>query len=524
MQFNLADIFESLADAFPDRLAVVSGDERSTYAELDEAATRLAHHWQSLGIGRGDHVGLYLYNSRAYLEAMLAAWKLRAATININFRYVADELRYLVEAAHLKAILSEPELRGHVDTIEADRRDAGLPTLIRMETGADYARALAAASPTRDFGPRSQDDRFVLFTGGTTGMPQGVEWRHEDLFFAALQGGQPGGEPFERAEDMAPALASYGDGIHIHTAAPLIHGSSQLACWIAMMNGGVAVIAPGPRFRPEVSLDLCAREKVHTFNLVGDAMAIPVVDALEANPDRWDLSELSVLSSAGAVLSAHVRRRLEELLPNTMVLNNFGASETGHQGSAFYEGDRPIWVMDERHTTVLNDDLLPITPGSGEVGRIARFGHIPLGYYNNPEKTARTFPSRDGIRYVVPGDMATVAADGTIVFLGRGSVCINTGGEKVYAEEVEEALKQHEAVYDAVVVGVPDPRWGERVEAVVSLREGRALDAAALDAHCRSRLAGYKTPRRFHAVDAVARQPSGKPDYRWARETASGAA
>jgi acyl-CoA synthetase (AMP-forming)/AMP-acid ligase II len=513
MQFNLADIFESLADAFPDRPAVIAGPTRLSFGELDTRATRLAHAWQARGLGPDDHIGLYLYNGHEYVEAMLAAWKLRARTINLNYRYVAAELAEIVERGDVTAVLYEPELAEHVHAL-GDRFK------LRMTRGPAYEAALAEASPARDFGPRSADDRFILFTGGTTGRPQGVVWRHEDLFFAALQGGQPGGEPFRDPAAMAPALAEYGDGMHIHTAAPLIHGSSQLAVWIALMNGGRAIIVPGRSFQPEASLDACEADEAHTFNLVGDAMALPLIDALAAHPGRWSLPTLSVVASAGAVLSASVRERLEELLPTAMVLNNFGASETGHQGSAFYERGKAIWEMDASHTTVVDEALRPVGPG--EQGRIARFGHIPLGYYNNPEKTAATFFERDGVRYVIPGDMAEVNRDGTITFLGRGSVCINTGGEKVFAEEVEEVLKAHPDVYDAVVVGVPDPRWGERVEALCTARPGATPDPASLAAHCRAHLAGYKTPRAFWVVDHLNRQPSGKADYRWAKATAIG--
>ncbi len=511
MQFNLADLFESFAAAFPDRLALVSGSTRLTYAQLNERGTRLANHWRAHGIGPGDHVGLYLFNGHEYVEAMLAAFKLRARTVNVNYRYVAAELADVVARAEVVAIFHEPELAGEVDAIDHGQ------FRLRMVRGPDYEASLASASTATDFPERSEHDEFILFTGGTTGRPQGVIWRHVDLFYAALQGGQPGGEPFATAAEMAPKLAGYGGGIHIHTAAPLIHGSSQLACWIAFMNGGMAGLIPGRSFNPEASLDLCAAEEIHTFNLVGDAMALPLVDALAANPGRWDLSQLSVIASAGAVLSGHVRARLEELIPNTMVLNNFGASETGHQGSAFYEGGKPMWVMDESHTAVLDENLDPVVPGSGQVGRIARYGHIPLGYYKNAEKTATTFFEKNGVRFVLPGDMATVSDDGTLIFLGRGSVCINTGGEKVFAEEVEEALKHHPDVFDSVVVGVPDPRWGERVEALVTLRPGATPTIAELEAFCRTRVAGYKTPRRIWVVTDLNRQPSGKADYRWAK-------
>jgi acyl-CoA synthetase (AMP-forming)/AMP-acid ligase II len=343
-------------------------------------------------------------------------------------------------------------------------------------------------------------------------------WRHEDLFFAALQGGNPGGEPITEAEALAPRMLENGDGLHIHPTPPLIHGNAQLASWIALLNGGVAVLVPGRRFDPERSLDLCESEAVHSLSIVGDAMALPIIDALERNPGRWDLRELNAIASAGAVLSANLLEQLEQLIPSAVVLNSFGASETGHQGTAFYENGKAVWFMDEEHTCVLDENLDPVQPGSGTVGMLARFGHIPLGYYEDEEKTAATFREKDGVRYVLPGDMATIDAEGNPVFLGRGSVCINTGGEKVYPEEVEEALKHHEQVLDAVVVGVPDDRWGQRVEALITVRSPPQVDA--ITDFCRTRIAGYKVPRTLWIVDDLNRQPSGKPDYRWARDRA----
>lgn len=514
MSWSLADLLEGHADRFPERLAVATDRRELTFGELDERATRLANHWRSLGVKRDDHVGLYLYNRPEYLEAMLAAFKLRAVPINLNYRYVATELRYLVENAELVGIVYEPELSSVVD--EALAGTARAP--FRMEVGPAYEAALRAASPERNFPPRSGDDRFVVYTGGTTGMPRGVEWRHEDLFYAGLQGGNPGGEAFGSPEALWEQVTRNGSGLNVHAAPPMIHGSATLASLIAMLNGGVAILVEGRSYDPVRSLEVAARYRAHTVNIVGDAMALPLVDALEADPTRWDLSELMVLASAGAVLSTSVRERLERALPNTLIMNNFGASETGHQGTAFYEDGKAIWLMDDRHTCVLDENLDRIPPGSPEVGRLARFGRVPLGYYKDPVKTAATFFEKDGVRYVIPGDQAMVAEDGSIVFLGRGSACINTGGEKVYAEEVEDALKGHPAVFDAVVVGVPDERWGQRVEALVTLRS--PADPADIEADVRTRIAGYKTPRRIWVVDDLHRQPSGKPDYPWARARA----
>ncbi|MFT4977800.1 MAG: acyl-CoA synthetase (AMP-forming)/AMP-acid ligase II [Myxococcota bacterium] len=512
MQFNLADLFEANADAFPDRTAIICGDEVVSFGQLDRRATQLAHYWQQNGIGKDDHIGLVLYNSVAYLECMLAAWKLRARTINVNYRYVAEELRYLFDNAGMVAVICEPDL---ADEVEAARTEG---IRLVMQHDESYQAAVASGSPERDFPPRSEEDLFILYTGGTTGMPRGVMWQHRDLFFAALQGGNPGGEPFETPEAVSIQVNENGEGLHICAAPPLIHGSSQLACWIALFNGGLAGLVPGRSFRAEALLDLCERGGMHTLNIVGDAMALPLIEALEANPGRWSLDNLLIIASAGAVLSGTAREKLEALLPSAMCLNSFGSSETGHQGAAFYEDGKPIWIMDDTHTVVLDDDLKVAAPGV--VGRLARFGHIPLGYFGDPEKTARTFVAgADGRRYVIPGDMAMYAEDETIVFLGRGAACINTGGEKVYAEEVEEALKSHPHVFDAVVVGVPDERWGQRVEAVLTARTDTP-DLDGILAHCRERVAGYKVPKVAHVVADLHRQPSGKPNYGWARQHA----
>ncbi len=514
MKYNLADLFEAMADRFPDRPAVYSDLGMTTFGEIDARATRLANAWKARGVGAGDHVGLFLYNRMEYLEGMLAAFKLRAVAINVNYRYVAHELRYIFDNAQLKGLVYEPDLAEVV--AEAGTEDLAFTT----ELGDAYEAAMAAASPERDFEERSEDDLWIIYTGGTTGMPRGVMWRHEDVFFAGLQGGNPGSDPAESAQAHIDMVDRNGAGTNIIGAAPLIHGGAQLASWIAWMNGGAAGIVTGRGFDPAKVLDVAEAGKMNAINMIGDAMVIPFTDVLEANPGRWKLPELNAISSAGAVLSVSVWKRLDGLLPQTEILNNFGASETGHQGTGFLEGDEVFWVMDDRHTTVVDDDLSRLEPGSGEVGRLARFGHVPLGYYGDPEKTARTFFVKDGVRYVLPGDLATIDDEEQVVFLGRGAACINSGGEKVFAEEVEEAIKAHPTVFDALVVGVPDPKWGQRVEALVVMRTSGDDDAAAVEATVRAHVAGYKTPKQFWFVDTLNRQPSGKPDYRWAQQEA----
>ena len=528
MEFNIADLFESIVDRIPDRLAVVSGEHRLTFAELEARANRFASALRDLGIGAGDHVGLYLYNGHPFLEAMLAAFKLRAVPININYRYVEEELAYLCSNADLAAIVVERELLPRA--IAVRDRVPTLRTVIAVEddgarAGDDagahaYEALLAAASPERRFEPRSGRDHYIIYTGGTTGMPRGVVWQHEDVFFAGLQGGNAGGEPIARPEELGPLAASKEEPLAFLPAAPFIHGAAQWTALIGWFGGGKVVLSPGRSFDGRRICELIELEKVNTITLVGDAMARPLVEALRER--EYDVASLIVIASAGAVLSDTVKDELQQRLPSVMILNNFGATETGHQGMVGFgeaSDGKPTFAMDESNT-VLDEELRPIAPGSGIVGKLARRGRLPLGYYKDPEKTAATFVTIDGERWVIPGDLATLEEDGRITVFGRGAVCINTGGEKVFPEEVEAALKAHPGVADAVVVGVPDEKWGSRVAAVVQARPGADVTLAGLAAHCRTRIAGYKVPRQLALVEHLVRHPSGKPDYRWAAEAA----
>jgi acyl-CoA synthetase (AMP-forming)/AMP-acid ligase II len=527
MEFNIADLFESIADSIPDRLAVVSGEHRLTFAELEARANRLAHALRELEVGAGDHVGLYLYNGHPFLEAMLAAFKLRAVPININYRYVEEELAYLCSNADLTALVVQRELLPRAVAIRD--RVPTLRTIIAVDDdgprGDDagvhaYEPLLAASSAERRFEPRSGCDHYIIYTGGTTGMPRGVVWQHEDVFFAGLQGGNAGGDPIARAEELGPLVASKEEPLTFLPAAPFIHGAAQWTALIGWFGGGKVVLSPGRSFDGRRICELVERERVNTITLVGDAMARPLVGALRER--EYDVASLIVIASAGAVLSDAVKDELQERLPDVMILNNFGATETGHQGMVgFGEASRgkPTFAMDESNT-VLGEDMRPIAPGSGIVGKLARRGRLPLGYYKDPARTAATFVTIDGERWVIPGDLATLEEDGRITVFGRGAVCINTGGEKVFPEEVEAALKAHPGVVDAVVVGVPDEKWGSRVAAVVQARPGADVTLASLDAHCRTRIAGYKVPRQLALVEHLVRNPSGKPDYRWAAEAA----
>ena len=533
--FTFADTFEVVADTVPGQLAIVTEDRRLTYAEVDERATRLAHALAARGVGAGDHIGLYLYNGTEYIEAMLAAWKIRAVPVNVNYRYVEEELVYLFDDADLVAVIHHqeftPTLAAVVDQVPGVHTflcvaDESGVDMAGLETE-DYEAALAAASADRDFPERSGDDLYVLYTGGTTGMPKGVMWRQEDIFFAAMDLSAMGlAEPPEAPEALADRVKETAGTLRMATAAPLMHGAAQWAAFICFHQGNTLVLASSRRFDPAGIWRMVEREKVTTMTVVGDAMARPLADELEANPDAYDLSDFFALGSGGAILSAGVKEQFTRARPDLIITDAFGASETGANGGGIgmsAEGHPRFAINDS--TVVLDEDHRPIEPGSAKQGMLARSGRIPLGYYKDEEKTARTFVhDPDGRRWVIPGDFATVEADGTITLYGRGSVSINSGGEKIFPEEVEAALKSHPAVFDAIVVGVTDERFGQRVAAVVAPRPGETPTLEELAEHARTKIAGYKVPRELHLVDTVTRSPSGKADYRWAKSVATGEA
>ncbi|MEU6375943.1 acyl-CoA synthetase [Streptomyces sp. NPDC046909] len=533
MEYNLADLFESVVDVVPDREALVyidipgtGAERRLTYAELDAAANRIGHHLLDSGIRPGEHVGLHLYNGIEYLQAAIGCLKARIVPVNVNYRYVEDELVYLYRDADLVGLVFEAEF--------ADRVAAALPLteklrhLVRVGAGADdpgpdavaFADAEAAGSPERGFPQRSGDDQFIIYTGGTTGMPKGVMWRQEDLFFSGMGGGAPTGEPVKKPEELAERVAAGGAGITFFPTPPLMHGTSTLTAFIGFNFGQRVVLHR--KFVPEEVLRTIAAEKVTSVSLVGDAMLRPLIDALRGPLKGTDTSSMFSVSSSGAIMSDTVRRQFLELVPNVMLLNNFGSSESGFNGTATEDAgpERGFRVRVNSRTQVV-DPATHAPVAVGEVGRVAQCGHVPLGYYNDPRKTAETFFEKDGERWVLLGDMATVDEEGVVTVLGRGSQCINTGGEKVYPEEVEQALKSHPDVYDALVAGVPDAKWGHHVAAVVQLREGAARPSLGdIQTHCRTQLAGYKIPRQLVIEGAIRRSPSGKADYRWAREVA----
>lgn len=539
MELNLADLFEAAADAFGEREYVVADGKRRTYAEMEARANRLAHHLAGHGVGPGDHVGIYALNSVEWIETLWAVFKLRAVWININYRYVEDELEYLFGNSDLVSLVYQrslaprvaavapglPGLRHSLVVEDAGPPDAESAEAVECVGSLPYEEALAGESPDRDFGARSPDDHYILYTGGTTGMPKGVVWRHEDVFYA-LGGGidHVSGERVTRPQQMVEKGAANLPGTSLPIA-PLMHGATQWAVMGHSFTGGKVVLVP--RFDARHVWRLVGDEKVNIIMITGDAMARPLVDALDDEAGSYDLSSLVAVSSSAAVFSPAVKDDLFRHLPDLVMTDAIGSSESGSNGIAMVQAGHTAMkggptVRPVRDTVVLDDDGREVAPGSGRIGRLARGGNIPLGYYNDPEKTARTFVEVGGRRYAVPGDFATVEADGSITLLGRGSVSINSGGEKIFPEEVEAAVKSHPDVYDAVVVGVADSRFGQRVAVVVQPRPGRNPSLEVLQTHCRAKVAGYKVPRQLHVVELLRRSPSGKPDYPWAAAVAGG--
>ncbi len=509
MALNMADLFEHAADAFPERVAVICGDRQVTYRELEDEANRLAHHLAAQGVGPGDHVGLYAPNSVEAVATLLAVIKLRAVVININYRYIQNELAYHLRDADLSALVYGQDLAPVVDAVVP-------PGLPRVAIGGNYAGVLAAQSGERDFGPRSADDIYIIYTGGTTGHPKGVMWRHEDIW--RTLGGGIDFVTGERLEDewAQSRRGAEGNGMVRMAAAPLIHGAAMVATLAALFAGDTVVLLP--KFDPHVLWEAVQRHKVNVLSIIGDAMARPLMEVL-AERD-YDTSSLVSFSSTAALFSPPVKDACAKALPHAFISEAIGSTETGFAGITFISAG-----AEHRGgpTVTAGPDVIVIDEAGGmcapgQTGRLARGGHVPVGYYKDPVKTAEMFTEVDGKRYAVPGDWARVEEDGTITLLGRGNTCVNTGGEKVYPEEVEGALKSHPDVFDVLVIGVPDDRLGQRVAALVQLRPGAAADLAALDAHVRAQLAGYKVPRSVWLVDSIGRTVSGKADYGWARK------
>jgi len=545
VEFNLAQVHEAVADANPERECIVWRDRRLTYRDVDERSCRLANvlidHGLRLRSPRSelaghesgqDHLGLYLYNGNEYLESMLGAYKARIAPFNVNYRYVEEELRYLLTDAGAKGIVYHSAF---APTLEKVRNQLGDLTLLLqvaddsgnplLDDAVDYESALAAASPQRPDVERSPDDLYILYTGGTTGMPKGVLWRQHDIFVSAM-GGRPFGQSQEFESMDALVEASRSGGLKTLATPPLMHGAAQWANFTSFTSGHTVVIQDDPtRLDPVDVWGLVEREGVAMIQIVGDAFGRPLVEELEHG--NHDVSSLFVLVNGGAPLNSTLKERLLGQLPNAFILDAVGSSETGAQmGHTSRRGAAATGQFTPGPgTAVISEDLRSVlAPGHEGVGWLAQRGFVPLGYLGDEVKTARTFPVLDGVRYSVPGDRAVWREDGVIELLGRDAVTINSGGEKIFAEEVEQAIAHHPAVFDVVVCGRESQRWGQEVVALVQLKAGESATADDLRQECGRRIARYKFPKAVVFLDHIQRSPAGKADYRWAREQALAAA
>ncbi len=539
-EFCFADNLEALALAFPERTFVTFRERHFTYAQFRDRSRQLARFLLSRGLGKvipratlsgeqsgQDHVGLYLYNGNEYLEGMMGAYMARAASFNVNYRYVEGELAYLFNDAAPKALIYHarfaPTLRQILQT------GTGVPSLTvllqvadesgepLLEGAVDYEAALASQATDKPDTKPSPDDLYIVYTGGTTGMPKGVLWRQHDVFMGAQGGTYGDGKQHQSVEAMVEGARRLGAKLHVCPVPPFMHGAAHWMAFVTMTNGGSIHVQDTPeRLVPSEVWSLAERVRASNVLIVGDAFAIPLLEELDRKP--YDLSELRMMSSGGAILSAHVKDRLRQHLPGLFIRDTLGSSESGAQ-AVIIEGRSEFQLMPD--SGVANHELTRLlAPGEDEVGWLVRAGHIPLGYLNDRDKTARTFVQIAGRRYSVPGDHAQLSVDGTVRLLGRGSVCINSGGEKIHPEEVEEALKSHPDVYDVVVVGIPHDKWGSQVTAIVEPRPGKVPTLEALHQHCEHKLSRYKLPRQLVLVPKMVRSPAGKADYRWAKEFA----
>lgn len=504
MTGSLADRFEAVVDAYGDLHAVDTGGGDLTFAELDQRANRAANWLLSLGFASGERIGLALWNHVEHLELLLGAFKAGLIPVNVNCRYTATEIEALLVDADVPLVVHEP-----TSTMIISDASAG-HDWITLAVGADYDAALADASPNRPDVARSGDDHYLLYTGGSTGTPKGVLWRQDDLFTAAMPG----------ADQRRPGVT------RMLPASPLTHGTAQWITLSTLLSAGTVVLGPLRGLDPGELWTRVADAGVSRLVIVGDAFARPLLDALDAEGDRWDLSALVAITSGGARWSAATRQGLLDHLPHVAMVNSFGATETGGQGSQVsFAGRIPaptrglLRFEPDETTVVLDEHFDEIGPGSDAIGMLARRGPVPLGYFHDPIRTERTFPLIDGVRHAIPGDLAAVTADGDIIVLGRERNVINTGGEKVFAEEVEARLMTHPSITEAVVVGIADDRWGESIGALVMIRPGVDVSTDELVDHCAATLARFKIPRRIRVVEMIRHLPTGKLDRSWAADT-----
>ncbi len=528
--WNFGDVWDVVAASFPDRPAVIQGTTRVSWQAFERRAASLAAALLDAGLGHQAKVAQYLYNCPAYLESVYGAFKAGLVPVNTNYRYTDDELVYLWENSDSEAVIFDAAFS---ERVEAVRKR--LPAVrLWLRVGADFPaadwvtdyEAVAARGAEPEPRPRSGDDLLFIYTGGTTGMPKGVMWRQDDLFAVLNRTGEvrypeEGGmegvhHTLQQPPKHPPARLLPGP--------PLMHGTGLFTAMSVLSGGGTVVMTDSHHFDPAALLDLVEAERVTQLCIVGDAFAKPILAALDAQPGRWDLSSLWLIVSSGVMWSAEVKQGLLGHNPKMMLVDTLGSSEAVGMARSTARAGQEVQTADFKlgaDTKVLTDDGGELQPGSTDRGRLAIRGRGPIGYYKDAEKSAATFTFIDGQRWTIPGDFATVAADGTVRLLGRGSVCINSGGEKIFPEEVEEVLKLHPGVADAVVVGIPDDRFGEAVTAVIERRPGvPGIDHSELAEWVKKRLAAYKAPRRFVEVDSIGRSPAGKVDYRGLRSLA----
>jgi acyl-CoA synthetase (AMP-forming)/AMP-acid ligase II len=529
---SFARAWQTVAALAPDRIALVCGDRRLTFAEFDERAERLAHVLRAAGLEPGDKVAIMCMNAPEYMETFFGAQKLGCVPVNVNYRYVGSELAFLLDNSDSVALVYHddfaPTVSDALSALPPERRPRVLLQVAHdpgggvalLDGAREYENALAAVDASRPATTRepSGDDLMFLYTGGTTGYPKAVMWRSDDLYTSLWQMARPGTEP----PDVATSINAGKKAATLLPACPLMHGTGLFIALSTLSGGGTVVLLDTPRLDPEAVWTAIEREHVQVCTIVGDAFARPLLAALEAQPSRFDLSSLRAITSSGVTWSPETKRGLLALLPTVTLIDSLGASEGIMTRTETRATDdiAPARFKAGERLVVVTDDGDVVRPGDERVGMLGVGGPIPLGYYKDPEKTAATFRTVEGRRYSIPGDYATVDPDGTIRLLGRGSACINTGGEKVYPEEVELALRSHAGVFDCVVVGVPDRRWGEMVVAVVQPAHAVTIDESGLAAHCRATLAGYKVPKHFVSVDSLQRSPAGKADYKLLRNIA----
>jgi fatty-acyl-CoA synthase len=527
--WNFADAWEIVARKIPDAQCQVQGTRRVSWGEFDRRANGVARTLLDRGAVEQDKVAQYLQNCPEYLESMYAAFKAGLVPINTNYRYADDELVYLWDNADCVSVVFHSTFADRIERIRdrvprvttwlwvPDASDPGDPGPC-PDWAMPYEDAAKAGTDEPVQGPwgRDGDHLLMLYTGGTTGMPKGVMWRQDDLFrnLAGSLNGRFREDPVDYAVVEGGVSAAGFVGL---PACPLMHGTGCFTQLILLTAGGSTVLAEARNLDVVELLELIEREKVNQLVIVGDAFAKPILRALDSSPGKWDLSSMFMIASSGVMFSEESKQGLLGHNPTMMIIDAFSSSEAVGMGQSIStaggKSDTAKFMLGE-NTKVITEDGRAVEPGSGETGRVAVGGFQPIGYYKDPEKTAATFITFEGKRYSCPGDWATVEADGSLTLLGRGSVCINTGGEKVFPEEVEEVLKTHPTVADAVAVGVPDEKFGEAITAVVEATPGADLDAGVLIAHVKSKLASYKAPKHVVPVDSIGRAPNGKVDYK----------